>query len=161
METSLPETSFVLESGRADFRVRYLTPRGEIPFAGHPTITTAFLLARIGIPAICRFGCSPGRTAAVHRHGRPGELAPALWLKESDFLASAPWQVVSTGGPFLIVPLKTLEAVKTAEMDRPRARPALRGMGGPAMFVCLPQGYTSAGNTFARLLDPDDPGEDS
>jgi len=47
-ETNLNETSYVLSSDKANFRVRYFTPRNEIPFAGHPTIATAFLLTRDG-----------------------------------------------------------------------------------------------------------------
>jgi len=187
METNLPETSFVLESERADFRVRYFTPRGEIPFAGHPTIATAFLLARegrirlsgestvvqfefnIGVLPVRVLTRPDGSIEMVGMEQKPpvfadtvdaGELAGALGLPEADFLPSAPCQVVSTGVAFLIVPLKRLDAVKAAEMDRPRARKALRGVGVSAMFVCAPQGFTSGGNTFARLLDPDNAGED-
>ena len=59
-ESNQPETSFVLGSGEADFRVCYFTPRHRIPFAGHPTIATGFLLAldgRIptGNPTVVRF----------------------------------------------------------------------------------------------------------
>ena len=48
-ETNLSETSFVLPSPQADFRVRYFTPQMELPFAGHPTIATAFMLAQEGM----------------------------------------------------------------------------------------------------------------
>jgi trans-2,3-dihydro-3-hydroxyanthranilate isomerase len=48
-ETNLSETSFVFSSTQADFRVRYFTPREEIPFAGHPTIATTYLLAQEGL----------------------------------------------------------------------------------------------------------------
>ena len=48
-ETNLSETSFVFPSTQADFRVRYFTPREEIPFAGHPTIATTYLLAQEGL----------------------------------------------------------------------------------------------------------------
>ncbi len=51
-ETNLSETSFVLPSAVADYRVRYFTPRGELPFAGHPTIATAFMLAQEGMVAL-------------------------------------------------------------------------------------------------------------
>ncbi|HPO57978.1 MAG TPA: PhzF family phenazine biosynthesis isomerase, partial [Anaerolineaceae bacterium] len=47
-ETNAPETAFIFPSEQADFRVRYYTPRSEIPFAGHPTIATVFLLAQEG-----------------------------------------------------------------------------------------------------------------
>jgi trans-2,3-dihydro-3-hydroxyanthranilate isomerase len=47
-ETNQPETSFVLPSAKGDFKVCYFTSRSRIPFAGHPTIATAFLLAQDG-----------------------------------------------------------------------------------------------------------------
>jgi PhzF family phenazine biosynthesis protein len=39
--TNLSETTFLLKSGRADYRLRIFTPRMELPFAGHPTIGSA------------------------------------------------------------------------------------------------------------------------
>ncbi len=44
-ETNLSETAFVFPSDKADVKVRYFMPHKEIPFAGHPTIATAFMLA--------------------------------------------------------------------------------------------------------------------
>ena len=39
--TNLSETTFLLESASADYRLRIFTPRQELPFAGHPTIGSA------------------------------------------------------------------------------------------------------------------------
>jgi PhzF family phenazine biosynthesis protein len=39
--TNLSETTFLLPSREADYRVRIFTPRNELPFAGHPTIDSA------------------------------------------------------------------------------------------------------------------------
>jgi PhzF family phenazine biosynthesis protein len=39
--TNLSETTFLLKSGVADYRLRIFTPRQELPFAGHPTIGSA------------------------------------------------------------------------------------------------------------------------
>lgn len=39
--TNLSETTFILPSKRADYRLRIFTPRQELPFAGHPTIGSA------------------------------------------------------------------------------------------------------------------------
>lgn len=39
--TNLSETTFILESKKADYRLRIFTPRRELPFAGHPTIGSA------------------------------------------------------------------------------------------------------------------------
>ena len=46
-ELNLSETAFVLPAGReATARIRIFTPRTELPFAGHPIVGTAFVLAR-------------------------------------------------------------------------------------------------------------------
>src|SRR5947208_2704253 len=52
-EMSFSETTFVLPSSQpeADFEVRIFTPDSELPMAGHPTIGTAFALARAGVLA--------------------------------------------------------------------------------------------------------------
>lgn len=39
--TNLSETTFLLPSSKADYRLRIFTPREELPFAGHPTIGSA------------------------------------------------------------------------------------------------------------------------
>ena len=51
-EFNLSETTFPTSSDRADYAVRIFTPGTELPFAGHPSVGTAWLLARLGrIPA--------------------------------------------------------------------------------------------------------------
>jgi PhzF family phenazine biosynthesis protein len=39
--TNLSETTFLLKSSKADYRLRIFTPRMELPFAGHPTVGSA------------------------------------------------------------------------------------------------------------------------
>jgi PhzF family phenazine biosynthesis protein len=39
--TNLSETTFLLKSSKADYKLRIFTPRQELPFAGHPTIGSA------------------------------------------------------------------------------------------------------------------------
>jgi PhzF family phenazine biosynthesis protein len=39
--TNLSETTFLLKSTKADYRLRIFTPRQELPFAGHPTVGSA------------------------------------------------------------------------------------------------------------------------
>ena len=56
-EVNLSETVFVSRSAAADFRVRFFTPRTEIPLAGHPTIAAMHALVEAG-----RITLGPGRT---------------------------------------------------------------------------------------------------
>ncbi|MDZ7794636.1 MAG: PhzF family phenazine biosynthesis protein [Spirochaetia bacterium] len=71
-----------------------------------------------------------------------------------------PIQVVSTGVAFLMVPLKSLELVKKAEMNRPEIRKLLKSLELNAMLVSAPEGFTPEGDIFSRLMDPDNAGED-
>ncbi|WP_447506686.1 PhzF family phenazine biosynthesis protein [Acinetobacter oleivorans] len=49
--TNLSETTFVLPAtdSQADYQVRIFTPQSELPFAGHPTIGTAYALLEAGL----------------------------------------------------------------------------------------------------------------
>ena len=47
--TNLSETTFVLPSKTADYRLRIFTPRQELPFAGHPTIGSAHAVIEAGV----------------------------------------------------------------------------------------------------------------
>src|ERR1700738_1660262 len=60
-EVTLAETPFVLppKDNAHTAEVRIFTPRAEMPFAGHPNVGTAFVLARAGT--------SYGRTIADDR----------------------------------------------------------------------------------------------
>jgi trans-2,3-dihydro-3-hydroxyanthranilate isomerase len=189
-EANQPETSFVSSSSKADFRVRYFTPTKRIPFAGHPTIATAFLLAldgRIVPPA------GGDRTARIEFEfdigvlpievgfdpaGRPeratmslpnprfgaqvaaGELAAGFNLSAEDFLPRVGPQVVSTGVPFLIAPVRGLGELKRVEMDRPALRRILERAEAAAVFMFAMEGFAPDSDTHARLLDPNGTMED-
>ena len=49
--TNLSETTFLLRSEKADYRLRIFTPRQELPFAGHPTIGSAHAALEAGFVA--------------------------------------------------------------------------------------------------------------
>ncbi len=77
-ETNLSETAFVLppsEAGRragADYRLRIFTPGEELPFAGHPSVGSAWVLAETG-----RFP-SAGDELTVRQEVRVGVLPLTL-----------------------------------------------------------------------------------
>jgi PhzF family phenazine biosynthesis protein len=80
--TNLSETTFLLppESAEADYRVRIFTPSGELPFAGHPTLGTAYVwLAAGGQPkaggAIVQ-ECGAGLVKVKRDGGRLAFAAP-------------------------------------------------------------------------------------
>ncbi len=148
-EFNLSETVFVLppEDPSHARRVRIFTPGRELPFAGHPTVGTAFLLASLGmIPLtegetkiVLGEGVGPVRVTIRVENGVPvsaeltaaqvpefrdevptvAEIASLLCIAESDISSERlrP-QAVSCGVPFLIVPLISRDAVARAKMDR-------------------------------------------
>ena len=142
-ELNLSETTFVLPPSRssgADARVRIFTPDMEIPYAGHPTIGTFFVLANEGIiplregVTVAKMEAGAGvlpveihaskgvvrKVVTVQRKPEFGEefgdidlLADALSVGKKDFdLRNAPPQLVSTGLPWLIVPLRSRRTVE-------------------------------------------------
>jgi trans-2,3-dihydro-3-hydroxyanthranilate isomerase len=145
-EMNCSETSFLLPPTRTDCaaRVRIFTPAREIPFAGHPTIGTAWVLATekllprnslrfsleegIGPVEVTLEG-DPARPSLLWmRHGearfgpeltKRAGFARALGLAESDLLAGAPVCTGSTGSTFLYIPLRDREVVDRARLDVP------------------------------------------
>ncbi len=184
-ETNAPETAFIFPSDRADFRVRYFTPRHEVPFAGHPTIATAFFLAmekRIllvepvtTIHLEFNVGVLPVEiqiedeqpimatmTQQLPTFGKQVstvETAACFGLQPEDLLDS-PVQVVSTGSPFLFVPAASLQVLERLDMNRSRLASLLEEAGVQAAFVFSLEGYNPSVDTHARLMDPQNAGED-
>jgi trans-2,3-dihydro-3-hydroxyanthranilate isomerase len=130
-ELHLSETTFVLppSSTAADHRVRIFTPDAELPFAGHPTLGTAFVLAE-GKDGSMRLEEGVGVIRVTLSEGfvqmeQPlpaftgttisrKQAADALGLAVEEVRSDVPIQVGSSGVPFLFVPLSNLKAVRRA-----------------------------------------------
>jgi trans-2,3-dihydro-3-hydroxyanthranilate isomerase len=147
-EFNFSETVFVLpaETPTGTRRLRIFTPGGELPFAGHPTVGTAYVLAQTGeidldgdetrivfeegvgpVPVLIR--ALDGKPVfAQLTAARPPERGPAptdvavlaevLSLEPSDILYDRVFtpETVSAGVPFLFVPLRSLEALGRARV---------------------------------------------
>lgn len=175
IEFGWSEITFVSGRGRAP-RIRIWTPYGELPFAGHPTIGTAVVLAaegiiepgwvtmELGIGAIAvEVTRSPAGGEATMVQGVPefgpifedrDALAAVLGLHESDLADDLPAQRVSTGLKHFLVPLRSLGA-----LQRARAEPNLKDITDPLtglpwayLFSVETPGSTAAAR--ARLLAP-------
>lgn len=131
-------TGFNLE--KRVFKVRIFTPVGELPFAGHPTLGTAYVAAKellkkdvlyltldleAGMISVTFQKASDGQPllwmkqlnpefGAIHR---AEEIAPMFRLKPDNIDTRFPIQEVSTGVWFYIIPLKTSEALKKIKLD--------------------------------------------
>lgn len=145
-EFNFSETSFVLPPGQGFTRqVRIFTPLEEIPFAGHPNIGTAFVLAATGRlgrlkepmsvtfeehagPVVVTISVEAGNVTGCELKApqalslgefvAPSKVAPAISLAEDEIETSvhAP-QMASVGLPFLIVELKRRASLARARCD--------------------------------------------
>ncbi len=179
-EMNLSETAFVLRSAVADVGARYFTPAEEIPLAGHPTIATMHALVErgdivlgAGVTAVTLELPAGVITVEIEADGRlpritlpritmsqkkpqflaihdPARVLPAFGLSPADLLPDLPIQTVSTGTPQLMIPLRSLDALRRCRLDA-AAYSDLRAHAdffSPHLF-CL-AGVTPAGHTFAR-----------
>jgi trans-2,3-dihydro-3-hydroxyanthranilate isomerase len=159
-EFNYSETTFVLPPADPAHlaRLRIFTPRAEMPFAGHPTVGTALVLAWLGrvpdggelvleelagpVPVRIRKGGSRAAFAefsapAAATHGAPLAVAPlaeALGLAAADLvsLGGLPC-VASCGAPFLLVELASRAALARANLDARTELPA--GATGVHLFT--------------------------
>jgi trans-2,3-dihydro-3-hydroxyanthranilate isomerase len=147
-EMNLSETTFVLppQATGADFRVRIFTPAAEMPFAGHPVVGTHWTLAHLGRVVLrepvtqVRFELGVGVLPAdlyvtggqvervVMTQDRPTfhavledvtNLAAGLGLAPEAISATGlPVQIVSTGVPQMMVPVRSLAEVQALDAGK-------------------------------------------
>jgi trans-2,3-dihydro-3-hydroxyanthranilate isomerase len=166
-EFNYSETVFVLppEVKTSTRRVRIYTPAGEIPFAGHPTVGCAFVLASIGeiklngdeTRVILEEGVGPVSVLIRAKAGKPvfsqltaarlpeindpppppETLCEILSLEPSHIVADdmIEPEAVSCGLPFLFIPLKKPEMLSWVKVDTLKWEQALRDYWAPEMFV--------------------------
>ena len=128
-ELNLPETTFVLPpSAGGDHRLRIFTPAREVPFAGHPTVGAAFVLAD-GRDRALRLEEKVGVLTVTVKDGftemeQPlptfravsdrAAVAASLSLDAADLEASLPIEIGSNGNEFMFVPVRSIDAVRRA-----------------------------------------------
>jgi trans-2,3-dihydro-3-hydroxyanthranilate isomerase len=174
-EMNLSETTFIFPRDpdterERGVRVRIFTVQEELPFAGHPTLGTAFsirdgraanevtLELNVGRVPI-RFEQTPGQPVfgemtqvdpvfeVVHEREA---VARATGLNVEDFDSSLPIQTVSTGLPFTVTPLKSLSVIQKMRIDLLRGSEYLERTGG--RFFYFPATGSAAGCTAAWMV---------
>jgi trans-2,3-dihydro-3-hydroxyanthranilate isomerase len=176
-EMNLSETTFVLPRDadterERGVRVRIFTVQEELPFAGHPTLGTAFALrGESGAKAITlelNVGKVPVEFEATTGEAAFGEmtqidpvfgmqheceaLARATGLQVDDFDASLPIETVSTGLAYTIAPLKSLAVIQKLRVDQNRASEYLEKTGGKFFYFVARETVDPAARLHARML---------
>jgi trans-2,3-dihydro-3-hydroxyanthranilate isomerase len=182
-EMNFSESTFILpaEVHGTDVRMRIFTPAHELPMAGHPTIGSTFALAHVGAirPEAARFvfglGIGPTPVDLEWQGGRlrfawmtqlnpafgdvvdaRGAVAAALGLAEADLMPDRPVREVTCGVPYLMVPIRSREAVDRAVSDASAFRrfAAATGIDLPIFFFAMsPSG--SVETVHSRMFAPE------
>lgn len=184
-EMSFSETTFIFppDDEDADFRVRIFGPNWELPFAGHPTIGTAFALARAGAiaPGTAQVVFSEGigpvivelewngdglRFAWMHditpKFGKTlqnvNSMAVALGVKPSELKSTLlPVQEVSGGASFLFIPLTSRAAVDRARLNTSAISTVLQkaGLAKQSVFMFSTEPTDDGATVYGRKLGLD------
>lgn len=182
LEMNYSETTFITsnEMRSGGYDVRIFTPNKELPFAGHPTLGTAFIIQqalikkpvkkvnlnlKVGqIPVTWEgeFLWMRQNQPTFHRELPPEAIAPVLNIGVEDIDTRFPIQEVDTGIPFIIVPLRTHKALKACRTDRGKYFELVEKTAAKEMLVFCPETYSPENNlsvrVFAEYLGiPEDP----
>jgi trans-2,3-dihydro-3-hydroxyanthranilate isomerase len=152
--------------------VRIFTVQEELPFAGHPTLGTAFVLRgdtgaseikldlNVGTIPV-RFEDSPGplpfgeMTQADPVFGQVHDrkkIAEVTGVPLEDIDPDLPIQTISTGIPFTILPIRNLEAMGRLAINQQRSAQYLSESGGKFFFCVTRQTVDPDARLHARML---------
>ncbi len=176
-EMHFSETTFITgyDLENKTFKVRIFTPESELPFAGHPTLGTAYIAQKellkenvdslvldmkAGlIPVKFKYnGDEPGVLWMKQLAPEFGDMHPAevfaeiLGLTVDDFDLDYPIQEVSTGVYFYMVPLKTKEALKRVKVDLDKLAEYSKGRKSNTPFMFCKDPESPENHAKARLM---------
>lgn len=176
-EMNYSETTFILseEPREGGYDVRIFTPAAEVPFAGHPTLGTAFVIQheimkepaetvilnlKVGqIPVTSGSGGKEKdilwmiqKEPAFGRTIEPGPVAKVLGLDESYIDDRFVVQEVSTGLFFIIVPLVGLDAVKRAKVNKDECFKLVENTQAKMLLVFCPETYNQGNDLNVRVF---------
>jgi len=176
-EMNLSETTFILPREAAverqeGVRVRIFTVAEELPFAGHPTLGTGFVLrGNSGVAEVAlqlNVGKVPVRfeeSAGAPVFGEMTQAEPefgiihdreavvrAAGLRDGDIDPSLPIETVSTGVPFTIVPLRGLHTIQQLRVDLKASAEYLAQTGGKFFYFVSRETADKAARLHSRML---------
>jgi trans-2,3-dihydro-3-hydroxyanthranilate isomerase len=180
---SVGETAFVLptDNPNALFRLQCYTPATKVAFSGHTALGAAYVLGKLGrlnlvepITSIyeeLEIGCLPvalhvagGRIPRVVITQSPPvfgdvlddlwDLAGALSLSTGAISPDLPCQVVSTGLPTLIVPIRSLESLRDIIPQVPGLNAVCHAIGVQCVLAFTFETLNKASSVHVRLFAP-------
>jgi len=186
-EINYSETTFITSTDvqEGGYNVRIFTPEQELPFAGHPTLGTAYILQKeiiklavnriilnlqVGqIPVTLHYLNESveelwmqQKSPSYHQTFEVNVLAQILNLDLTEIDTRYPIQEVSTGIPFIIVPLKTHSSLKRIKINRDKYFELVSHTKAKAILVFCPETNKSEDDLSVRVFAdavgvPEDP----
>jgi trans-2,3-dihydro-3-hydroxyanthranilate isomerase len=176
-EMNYSETTFVESAEPRDggYDVRIFTPQREVSFAGHPTLGTAYLIQQelITRPVdrlVLNLKCGQIPVEFAYRDGQPdilwmlqpkptfgrtleaASVQGVLGLDVTELDERFPIRESSTGFPFIIVPLKTLESVKRIRLARDLCFRLIEQTEAKALLAFAPATYSPENDLNVRVF---------
>ena len=176
-EMNYSETTFILDDVSRDggYDVRIFTPGAEVPFAGHPTLGTAYVIRQelIKQPVeTVNLNLKVGRIPVTFKETNEG--GEILWMKqiepvfaqilEHESLSAVleidkkeiddrfPIQEVSTGLFAMIVPLKNLDAVRRIKVNKDKYFELVQNTTAKVILVFCPETYHNQNDLHVRVF---------
>jgi trans-2,3-dihydro-3-hydroxyanthranilate isomerase len=176
-EMNFSETTFILSDKRqrGGYNVRIFTPTQELPFAGHPTLGTAYVIQkeilrqqvkavtlnlRVGqIPVIFSYRRKEADVLWMHQmppiFGQVFDkamISEILSIDEKELDNRFPIQDVSTGVHFIIVPLKSIDALKQAKMVRDKYLDLVEKLDAKGILIFCPETHEPGRDLSVRVF---------
>jgi trans-2,3-dihydro-3-hydroxyanthranilate isomerase len=175
-EMNFSESAFIITETEVNggFDVRIFTPSQELPFAGHPTLGTAHVIRNEVLKTPCEsitLNLKAGKIPVTFGEGGMSwmrQLEPefgkvldavrtagALGIRHSDIDMRFPVEEVSTGLPFIIVPLKTIEALRHARINREKLAALIENTTARMIFIFCPETHKKGNDISCRMFGDD------
>ncbi len=176
-EMNYSETTFILSNrqNNGGYDVRIFTPGSEVPFAGHPTLGTAYIIRneiiknpvekvnlnlKVGQIPVTFQDAGQGQEILWMKQIEPvfgevfnaDDVARVLTLENDDIDERFPILGVSTGMPFIIVPLNKLDALKRVTINKDLYFRLIENSQAKVLLVFCPETYSRSNNLNIRVF---------
>ncbi|HVQ44254.1 MAG TPA: PhzF family phenazine biosynthesis protein [Candidatus Saccharimonadia bacterium] len=177
-ELGFAETMFVLPSSKADFRLRFFAPNHEVDLCGHGTIASFHVLleqgrldldgheakdftqeTRAGLLGVTVHG--DGRVVMTQNNPTFTEIeedkaniARLLGIAQNDISSESPIQIVSTGTPKLLIPLRTLPSLRSVKPELKGIKDYCRTTPARGFYPFTTESPIAGTDFFARQFNP-------
>ncbi len=166
LETNFSETTFVTQESDHAATVRIFTPREELPFAGHPTVGTAWLLAggtgaytlrlaagEVPVAFVDGIGWMQPPPVALGDLFDAADAAGLIGLDVADLDEAYPSRLAEVGPRFVLIGVKSLTALRRARLDADLHRAHLEaGRGVQCVFVFTAEAYGADADFASRMF---------